>query len=91
MEMLPVHGEQTALSLKTLGNQKSVTECRVFKLEVFDLYEQYFAELSTVFSTPQLPVSKDSILQQEVVSKDPHLKGIQLPKIDAPIWPADQK
>ena len=37
MEMLTVDGEQTTLSLTTLGKQNSVTECRVFKLEVLDL------------------------------------------------------
>ena len=85
MERLAVAGEQTTLSLTTLGKQNSMTECRVFKLEVFDLDEQNFVELPTVFSTPQLPVSKDSIPRQEDVSKYPYLKGIQLPKIDAPI------
>ena len=29
MEMLPVNGEQTTVSLTTLGKQNSVTECRV--------------------------------------------------------------
>ena len=62
-----------------------MTECRVFKLDVFYLNEQNFVELSTVFSTPQLPVSKINIPQQEDVSKHPYLKGIWLPKIDAPI------
>ena len=52
---------------------------------MFNLNEQNFVKLSTVFSTPQLPVSKNSIPQQEDVSKYPYLKGIQLPKIDAPI------
>ena len=85
MEVWTVNGEQPTLSLTTLGKQKSVTECRVFKLEVFDLNEQNFVELPTVFSTPELPVSKNSIPQQEDVSKYPYLKGIPLPKIDAPI------
>ena len=85
MEILTVGSEQTILSLTTLGKQDSVTECRFFKLEVFDLNEQNFVELPTVFSTPQLPVSKNSIPQQEDVSKCPYPKGVQLPKIDAPI------
>ena len=85
MQMLTVNGEQTTLSLTTLGKQNSTTECRVFKLEVFDLNTQNFVELPTVFLTPQLPVSKNSIPQQEDVSKYPYLKGIQLPGIDAHI------
>ena len=49
---LTVYGEQTTLLLITLGKQSSVMECRVFKREVFDLNEQKFIKLSTVFSTP---------------------------------------
>ena len=52
---------------------------------MFYLNEQNFVEPPTVFSTPQLPVSKNSIPQQEDVGNYPYLKGIQLPKIDAPI------
>ena len=83
--MLTVDGEHTTLSLTTFGKQNSMMECRVFKLEVFDLKEQNFVENPTVFSTPQLPVSKNSIPQQEDVSKYPYLKGIHLPKISTPI------
>ena len=83
MEMLAVDGEKTTLSLTTLGKQNSATECSVFNLEVFDLDEHSFVELPAVFSTPKLPVSKDSIPRQEDLSKYPHLKGIELPKIDA--------
>ena len=85
MEVWTVNGEQPTLSLTTLGKQNSVTECRVFKLEVFDLNEQNFVELRTVFSTPELPVSKNSIPQQEDGSKYPYLEGIQRPKINTPI------
>ena len=82
-KMFGVDGEKTNLSLTTLGKQNSATECIVFKLEVFDLDEHNFVELPAVFLTPKLPVSKDSIPQQEDVSKYPHLSGIELPKIDA--------
>ena len=83
--MLTVDGEQTTPSLTTFGKQNSVMECRVFKLEVFDFNEQNVVENPTVFSTPQLPVSKNSIPQQEDINKYPSLKGIHLPKISTPI------
>ena len=83
MEKLAVNGEKTSLSLTTLERQNSVTECRVFKLAVFDLNEHNFVELPAVFSTPKLQVSEESIPRQEDVNMYPHLKGIQLPKIDA--------
>ena len=83
MEKLAVNGEKTSLLLTTLEKQNSVTECQVFKLEVFDLEEHNFVELPTVFSTPKLPISEESIPWQEDVNMYPHLKGIQLLKIDA--------
>ena len=83
MEKLAVNDEKTSLSLTTLEKQNSMTECRVSKLEVFDLDEHNFVEFPTVFSTPKLPVSEESIPRQEGVNMYPHLKGIQLPKIDA--------
>ena len=46
--------------------------------------EQNFVKLPAVFSTPKLPVTKTNIPQQQDISKYPHLKGIQLPKIKAP-------
>ena len=61
MEKLAVNGEKTSLLLTTLEKQNSVTECQVFKLEVFDLEEHNFVELPTVFSTPKLPISEESI------------------------------
>ena len=42
MEKLAVNGEKTSLLLTTLEKQNSVTECQVFKLEVFDLEEHNF-------------------------------------------------
>ena len=83
MEKLAVNGEKTSLSLTTLEKQNSVTECRVFKLEVLDLDVHNYVELPAVFSTPKLQVSEESIPRQEDVNMYPHLNGIQLPKIDA--------
>ena len=39
---------------------------------------------STLFSTPKLPVSEESIPKQSDVDKFPYLKDIQIPKMDAP-------
>ena len=68
MEKLAVNGEKTSLLLTTLEKQNSMTECQVFNLEVFDLHEHNFVELPTVFSTPKLPVSEESIPRQEDVN-----------------------
>lgn len=63
--------------------KKSITECWVFKLKVFNLDEHNFVELPNVFSTLKIPVSEESIHQKEDVNMYPNLKGILLPKIDA--------
>ena len=84
MQELGAERERTTLTLTTLGKQSCVTECLVLNLEVFDLEENNFVELPTVFSTPQLPVNHDSIPQQEDVNNFPHLKGIKIAKINAP-------
>ena len=47
---LGITGERTILSLTTIQNENSPTECRVVSVDVFDLDENNFVELPTVFS-----------------------------------------
>ena len=81
MQSLGIDGERTQLSLNTLGSHNCVTDCALFSLEVFDLEENNFVELPTVFSVPGLPVSKESIPRQEDVTRFPYLRDIQIPTI----------
>ena len=83
MQILGLEGEHTRLSLTTLGTHNSITECAVFRLEVFDLAVDNLVELPTVFSVPSLPVSNDSIPRQEDVMKFPDLCDIQILTIDS--------
>ncbi|XP_068720553.1 uncharacterized protein [Montipora capricornis] len=55
VETLGVEGEKTWLLLTTLGKQNCMFRCNLFSLEVFDLDENKFAELLSVFSVPSLP------------------------------------
>ena len=41
--------------------------CNLYSQEVFDLVENYFVDLPSVFSVPSLPVSSDSIPTREDV------------------------
>ena len=84
-ETLGIEGEKTRLSLTTLGKQNCITSCNLLSLEVFDLDENYFVELPSVFSVPSLPVSNDSIPTQEDVISFPYLKDLQIQTIDSDI------
>ena len=81
METLGIEGDKTRLSLTTLGKQNCVMSCNLFSLEAFDLHENHFVDLPSVFSVPKLPVSNDS---EDVISF-PYLRDLQIQTIDADI------
>ena len=85
VETLGVEGEKTRLSLTTLGKQNCMFRCNLFSLEGFDLDENNFVELPSVFSVPSLPVSNDSIPAQEDVISFPYLRDLQIQTIDSGI------
>ena len=85
VETLGIEGERTRLSLTTLGKQNCMIRCNLFSLEVFDLDENNFVELPSVFSVPSLPVSNDSIPTQEDVISFPYLRDLQIQTIDSDI------
>jgi len=85
VETLGIEGDKTRLSLTTLSKQNCITSCNLFRLEVFDLDENYFVDLPSVFSVPSLPVSNDSIPTQEDVISFPYLRDLQIRTIDSDI------
>jgi len=85
VETLGIEGDKTRLSLITLGKQNCITSCNLFSLEVFDLDENYFVDLPSVFSVPSLRVSNDSIPTQEDVISFPNLGDLQIRTIDLDI------
>ena len=85
METLGIEGEKTRLSLTRLGKQNCMTRCNLFSLEVSHLDENYFLELSSVFSVPSLPVSNDSIPTQEDVMSLPYLRDLRIQAINSDI------
>ena len=82
---LNADGRKTTLSLATMAQEDSSFESSIVSLKVFDLNENNFIELPTVFSSTRLPVSKESMATQRNVEKWPHLDGIELPEIDAEV------
>ncbi|PFX12930.1 hypothetical protein AWC38_SpisGene23034 [Stylophora pistillata] len=85
LRQLNLEGEETSLSLSTIEKEKSGMECCVVSLEAYDLEENAFVDLPTVFSTPILPVSPANIQRQEDIAGWPHLHDICLPQVDAQV------
>ena len=85
VQSLGIDGERTQHSLNTPESHNCVTDCALFSLEVFDLEENNFVELLSVFSVPGLPVSKKSISRREDVTRFPYLRDIQIPTINTEV------
>ncbi|XP_068724103.1 uncharacterized protein [Montipora capricornis] len=85
LKKLNIKGERTNISLTTLQSTKESVNCSIVNLEVSDLSDSNVVELPNVFSSPSLPVSADTIGNQEDVNRWPHLKGIKIESIRAEI------
>ena len=85
LKQLNISGKRTALSLTTMENVNKAVECSSVNLDVFNLDETNYVELSNVFSRPRLPVSKDCMANQSDVERWSHLVGIEIPQIDADV------
>ena len=85
LKKLGTKGKKTTLSLTTMQTSNEPIECSLVDLEVSDLSDQNPIELPMVYSRPSLPVSTDTVGTQEDVSRWPHLKGIEIQRIEAEI------
>ena len=61
------------------------TKSTVVSLEVYDLDENVFLQLPTVFTMPLMPVTQDDIPKQADVDRWPNLNGIRLEHINAEV------
>jgi len=82
---LKLSGKETMLSLTTMEKENSKTDCRVVSLEVLDLDEENLFELPIVFTRPSLPVTMESIANQQDVEKWQYLSEVKIPNIDADV------
>lgn len=85
MTELNLCGRTVNITTTTMGEQRVVRRNVVTDLEVIGLNDNDFIKLTEVFSQRAIPVSKDHIPQQEEVDQWPHLKGVQVPCINAEI------
>ncbi|KAK2920524.1 hypothetical protein Q8A73_000009 [Channa argus] len=85
LDELNLRGKKVSLIVTTMTESKVVTSTMVTELEVGHLNSNTFIELKEVFSQKAIPVSRNNIPRQEDMDKWPHLKGVQVPLIDAAI------
>ena len=84
-KQLDLSGTKTTLSLTTMEREDSKTDCRVVALEVQDLDEDHLFELPVVFTRPSLPVTTESVANQQDIEKWRHLSEVKIPNIDADV------
>ncbi|CAB3988357.1 uncharacterized protein LOC111325144 [Paramuricea clavata] len=63
-DQLGLTGDTTKFSLTTMTKKNKETKSIVISLEVYDLDENVFLELPTVFTMPSMPVTQDDIPKQ---------------------------
>ena len=85
LKQLGLDGKKTEFSLTTIEKENSITKSSLVSLKLFDLEEENFVELPTVFSVKSLPVSAEDVPKQEDVDRWPHLHGIQVSELDVPV------
>ncbi|XP_074639484.1 uncharacterized protein LOC141897759 [Acropora palmata] len=86
MRKLGVDGTKVKISLSTLEKKNSPVDSYLIRdLVVSDLDENHFVHLPTLYTRPEIPVSKNDIPTQEDVDQWPHLDGVFIPQVDAEI------
>jgi hypothetical protein len=84
-DQLCLTGDTTKFLLTTMTKKNKETKSTVVSLKVYDLDENVFLELPTVFTMPSMPITHDDIPKQADVDRWPHLNGIQLEHINAEV------
>ena len=85
LEQLGVEGRNTNLSLTTMTSENSPVETHIVSLEVYDLDEDEFVDLPSVYSTSKLPVTSRDIPEQGDVDKWPHLSDLCVTRVNAEV------
>ena len=82
MRKLGVDGTKVKISLSTLEKKNSPVDSYLI---LSDLDENHFVHLPTLYTRPEIPVSKNDIPTQEDVDQWPHIDGVFIPQVDAEI------
>ena len=82
---LGLSGRETLLSLTTMEKEDSKVKSSMVSLEVSDLEDEVLVKIPMVFTRSKLPVSVDNAAAQEDIDRWPHLRGVEIAKIDAKV------
>lgn len=86
MKQLRISGQQVKISLSTLEKKNSIANnFLVGYLLVFDLDENEWVSLLTLYTRPEIPVCSNDIPTQEDVDQWPHLHGVFLLHLHAEV------
>ena len=83
LRQLHLTGRATELTLSTLEKDKSVHESKMVSLEISDIDGVDYIKVPHVYSRSRLPISLDSVPNQDDIREWDHLRDIQLPSINA--------
>ena len=82
---LGLSGRETLLSLTSMEKEDSKVKSSMVSLEVSDLEDEVLVKIPMVFTRSKLPVSVDNAAAQEDIDRWPHLRGVEIAKIDAKV------
>lgn len=80
-----VHGLRFFKQLWKRKTESLIDSFVVKDLVISDLYENVFIKLQALYTTLEIPISKEDILTQGDIDQWPHLCGVYLPEVDAEI------
>ncbi|CAH1277646.1 Hypp9739 [Branchiostoma lanceolatum] len=84
-DQLKTSGRKTKLTLNTINDTKAVQSEVLDDLEVINLTGENVIPIATAYTQERIPASKDNIISTEDLKAWPHLKEVNVPKIDADI------
>ena len=84
-DQLGLVGEVTKFSLTTIAKRNKETKSSVVSLELYDLEENTFIEMPTVFTMSSMLVSLADIFKQADVDRWPHLQEIKLNHVNTEV------
>lgn len=85
MNQLKLWGRRTGILLRTMGQEKVVGSHIVSDLEVAGLDSDCFCQLPYIYRQKSTPVHQGNIPRQKDLLRRPHLKHVQIAKIDSGI------
>ena len=82
---LGIEGENVSIALTTVNKKDECYESQKASLSLSGLHDNEVVELQEVFSVDVLPIKPNNSLTVNELNAWPHLKGLHIPKLSAPV------